>query len=295
MSFPPHSSPNSAGTLIAIAATAASAKTMIISVRAPAVCSAGSISAMPNCFQSRSECSRANSFEIASCAPIRLTATRNASSSERPPSRRAATWSRRWSSSSATSTGRIAWRSRRKPRHCSICASSESATTEGRARSTMGHLQRRREGHREPDVSQRRVDRLPLLPLLGELRATLGSDAVVLALASRLRGSPLPFDVTLALEPVQHRIEHPVGPLELPPGQLAHPLQDRVAVRVPLGDDREDQRSGRGSYQVLVDFHREFRCRNGPAMLLTIHRGSIHGSARYVNTSTGQSGKDRTH
>ena len=50
---------------------------------------------MTSCFHSRSECSRANSFEIASSAPIRFTATRNASFSERPAPRSAATSPRR--------------------------------------------------------------------------------------------------------------------------------------------------------------------------------------------------------
>ena len=48
-----------------------------------------------SCFQSRSEYSRANSRDNESRSPMRLTATRNASSSARPASRSAPIWSRR--------------------------------------------------------------------------------------------------------------------------------------------------------------------------------------------------------
>ena len=64
---------------------------------------------------------------------------------------------------------------------------------------------------------------------------------------ARLLGQPL--------EPMQHRVEHPVRPLHAPAGQLPHALEDRVAVAVRLGQDRQDERSrGRGD-QVLVDLH----------------------------------------
>ena len=47
------------------------------------------------CFQTRSECSRANSRDSASRFPRRLTATRNASSSARPLAVSVATWLRK--------------------------------------------------------------------------------------------------------------------------------------------------------------------------------------------------------
>ena len=57
------------------------------------------------------------------------------------------------------------------------------------------------------------------------------------------------------LEPMQHRVEHPVRPLHVPPGHLTNPLEDRVAVAVLLGQDRQDDRGRGGGDQVLVDLH----------------------------------------
>jgi hypothetical protein len=52
---------------------------------------------------------------------------------------------------------------------------------------------------------------------------------------------------------MQNRVEHPVRPLHAPAGQLADALEDRVAVAVLVGEDRQDDR-GRGSGdQILVD------------------------------------------
>jgi len=50
-------------------------------------------------------------------------------------------------------------------------------------------------------------------PLRRELRPAFSSDPVVLTPAAVLGGGPLRCDVTLALKPVQHGIQHAVGPL----------------------------------------------------------------------------------
>src|SRR5690606_25359616 len=112
-----------------------------------------------------------------------------------------------------------------------------------------------RKRHRQPDVPERLVHGLPLLTLLGELRPALRREAIVLPLAARLRLPPPALDVTLALETVEHRVEHAVGPLQLAAGKLAHALEDRVAVGVVLGQDGEDQRRGGGRDEVFVDVH----------------------------------------
>src|SRR5690349_19563931 len=78
---------------------------------------------------------------------------------------------------------------------------------------------------------------------------------VVLPIAARLRLTPAPFHKPVALEPVQDRIEHPVRPRELPAGELADALDDRVTVAIALTQDGEDERCGRGCDEVLVDFH----------------------------------------
>src|SRR5207247_5073086 len=65
-----------------------------------------------------------------------------------------------------------------------------------------------------PDTPQGTVHDLPLLPLGCELRPAFSGDPVVLTPAAVLGAGPLRCDMPLALEPVQHGIEHAVGPLE---------------------------------------------------------------------------------
>ena len=60
------------------------------------------------------------------------------------------------------------------------------------------------------------VHGLPLLALGCELRPAVSRDPVVLTPAAVLGRRPLRRDMTLALEPVQHGIEHAVGPLQVP-------------------------------------------------------------------------------
>ena len=54
---------------------------------------------------------------------------------------------------------------------------------------------------------------------------------------------------------MEHRVEHAVGPLQLPAGKLAHPFEDGVAVGVTLGQNGEDQGRGSGGDEVFVDVH----------------------------------------
>ena len=61
------------------------AETVVVLILAVADCSVAS-AGMTSCFHSRSKCARANSRDSASRLPMRLTATRNASSAARPPS-----------------------------------------------------------------------------------------------------------------------------------------------------------------------------------------------------------------
>ena len=78
---------------------------------------------------------------------------------------------------------------------------------------------------------------------------------VVLALAPGLGRAPGRLDVTLSLQPVQERVEHAVGPRHLPAGQLPDPLENRVAVRLAVGEDAEHERRRRRGDEVLVDVH----------------------------------------
>jgi hypothetical protein len=67
----------------------------MVSVRATEAGPASSSGAMTSCFHNRSECSRANSRAMASWLPMRLTATRKASSPAGPARVRTPTSSRR--------------------------------------------------------------------------------------------------------------------------------------------------------------------------------------------------------
>src|SRR6185436_5304441 len=83
-----------------------------------------------------------------------------------------------------------------------------------------------------PEPAEGTVHDLPLLALRRELSPAFASDSVVLALAAAFGRGPLRGDETLALEAVQNRIEHAVGPLEVPARQLGHSLDDGVAIAV---------------------------------------------------------------
>ena len=63
------------------------------------------------------------------------------------------------------------------------------------------------------------------------------------------------IEVALPLETVEYWVEHSVGPLQLPAGKLAHALEERVAVRVTLGQNGENQWGGGGGDEVFVDVH----------------------------------------
>ena len=88
-----------------------------------------------------------------------------------------------------------------------------------------------------------------------ELRPAFSRDPVVLAPAAVFGRGPLRRDETLALEPVEHGIEHAVGPLQVPARQLGHSLDDGVAVAVAFGKDGEHERRGGRRNQVLAHVH----------------------------------------
>jgi len=106
-----------------------------------------------------------------------------------------------------------------------------------------------------PDVTQRPRDGHPLPLLLRERRAPVVGDRVVPSAPLVGRRPPLGGHVSQPAEAMEQRVEHPVGPLELTPGELAHPLQDGVAVALALGEDREHERCRRRRDEVLVDVH----------------------------------------
>ena len=59
-----------------------------------------------------------------------------------------------------------------------------------------------------------------------ELRAPLVRDAVVPALPSAVRRFPASLNVPLSIQPMQHGVEHAIGPRHVPARELTHPLQE---------------------------------------------------------------------
>src|SRR5215204_5938524 len=106
-----------------------------------------------------------------------------------------------------------------------------------------------------PDVAERLVYYLPLPALLCQLRPTCGREVIVLSLSAGLRGAPLALDMALSLETVEHRIQHSVGPLQIPSGKLVHPPENSVAIRVTLRQDGENQWSRGSGDKIFVDVH----------------------------------------
>ena len=99
------------------------------------------------------------------------------------------------------------------------------------------------------------VHHLPLSPLVRQLLGALVGQPVVLPPPAGLRLAPDGLHEAVALEAVEHRVEHAVRPLQLPAGQLVHALDDGVAVALALAEDGQHQRRGRGGDEVLADVH----------------------------------------
>src|SRR5512147_1289873 len=71
--------------------------------------------------------------------------------------------------------------------------------------------------------------------------------------------SPDGLHEAVALEAVEHGVQHAVRPLELAARQLGHALDDRVAVALTLAEDAQDQRGGRRGDEILANVHRPVR------------------------------------
>ena len=57
------------------------------------------------------------------------------------------------------------------------------------------------------------------------------------------------------LEPVEHRVEHAVGPLQLAPRELADSLENGVAVALTLAEDGQHQGRGGCGDEVFTYVH----------------------------------------
>src|SRR3954469_10968654 len=99
----------------------------------------------------------------------------------------------------------------------------------------------------------------PLVLLLLQRLPSRALEGVVLATPAARRFAPAGGDAALGFQAMQDWIEHPVGPDDLPARELAHALDDRIAVAFPLCQDRQHQRRRRGGHQVLGQLHDETR------------------------------------
>src|SRR5688500_20243612 len=119
--------------------------------------------------------------------------------------------------------------------------------------------------------------------MLCRLCPALVGDAVIFAPPADVRLAPSPFDVTKPLKTVEHGIEHSVGPFQPAAREVAHSLENGVAVRVAFGEDGQDKRCRGGGDKILVDIH-------GCCVVRVpevIPRSNIHGTSMYVNCALG--------
>src|SRR4051794_28901420 len=93
-----------------------------------------------------------------------------------------------------------------------------------------------------PCFDESRVHDVPLPALLGERLPTIGTEAVITTLPACLAALLVRLDQALLFEPMEHRVEHAFGPLELATREAPDLLDDRVAVARPLLQDREQER-----------------------------------------------------
>src|SRR5581483_8270642 len=116
-----------------------------------------------------------------------------------------------------------------------------------------------------PQLNEHIMNAQPLLALFVERGLAVLLQRIIFPLPPVLGLDPARFDPTVLLHPVQHRVKHAVGPLQMIVRSRAHLLDDRVTVTLALREQRKNQRfSGGGD---------EFPWNHGP---------KIHSSARYV-------------
>src|SRR5262245_29293113 len=190
-----------------------------------------------SCFHSRALCSRANSRDRASTLPMRLTATRNASSAASPAASRSAIWSRRWASSSSTSRPFRAGALATYARHSAICDSTPSI--DDTSADTARNERERDQGQASPEAAQRPRDGHPLALLFGEGGPPGVGDRAVPTAPALGRHPPLGRHVAEAAEAVEQRVQHPVRPLELAAREISDPFQQGVAVALAFRQDRQ--------------------------------------------------------
>src|SRR5262249_4342552 len=183
-----------------------------------------------------SRASLANSAASACGGPSRDRARSSARSSGSPVWTSRCTSSRRWlSSSSSTSSVQP--------------AVSASARRQSAIRRPMSGMLR------PPQPSQGLLHHRPLFFLLPQRLLADGPQRVVFALSPRLRLAPTRLDQTLRFEAVQNGVEHAVRPGNAAAGQFAYAADDGVAVTLALFEKRQNERHSRRGDEDLSEFH----------------------------------------
>src|SRR5204863_2477082 len=104
-----------------------------------------------------------------------------------------------------------------------------------------------------PQAGQDRMDLQPLIAVFFPGLASVFLERIIFPFPAIFTHRPARLDPALALHPVQDRVEHPVGPLELILGAGLDFLNDGVAVTVAVFEEGQDEGfSGRGD-QVVAD------------------------------------------
>ena len=128
----------------------------------------------------------------------------------------------------------------------------------------------------------------PLLAFGFENFAAVGADEIVFPLASGVGFLPFGINQAVTLQPVQNGIQHPVAPLDLPAAQLAHFLDDFVAVAFAPGEDGEQQRFRGGGHHVFSKHGSLIHC-TGMYVNKKLFNGARRSRRFTIRKSTGQS------
>src|SRR6185503_16696495 len=123
----------------------------------------------------------------------------------------------------------------------------------------------------------------PVFVMLVHRRLAIFLERVIFPFPARLAFAPARLDQAPVFHPVQHGIEHPVGPVQLALGTGLDLLDDGVAVALALGEQRQDQWFSRGGDEFFAN-HRD-----------TIHRYKMYvKQGIYARKNASGSGKSST-
>jgi len=100
------------------------------------------------------------------------------------------------------------------------------------------------------------MNQRPLLVVLGHRRFAVLFERVIFPFPAGLAFAPARLDQAPVFHPVQHRVKHPVRPLQFAAGAGFDFLNDGVAVTLAPGKEGQNQRFGRRGDEFLAN-HRD--------------------------------------